>query len=98
MDGLVDVNFQDSHNTQVLLVMPSDYSIAMLLGHCWVASGMFASVLVDCNATMRIICASLVRRVRGSTNNILKMISSRQGSSPMFKCVVMYNYYSIICV
>jgi hypothetical protein len=42
------------------------------------ASGIFADARIDCfNATMRKRCASLVRRVRGSSNGILNMIASR---------------------
>jgi exonuclease III len=42
------------------------------------ASGMFAEARVDCfYASMRKRCASLVRRVRGSPNSILKMVASR---------------------
>lgn len=42
------------------------------------ASGMFAEARVNCfYATMRLRCASLVRRVRDSGNSILAMIASR---------------------
>lgn len=52
----------------------------MLLGlpRCCSASGMFAEARVDCfYALMRKRCGSLVRRVRGSVNSILNMISNR---------------------
>nr|XP_053602892.1 uncharacterized protein LOC128670900 [Plodia interpunctella] len=42
------------------------------------ASGMFADARIDCfYASMRKRCASLVRRVRGSPNSILRMVASR---------------------
>ncbi|CAH2084778.1 unnamed protein product [Euphydryas editha] len=52
----------------------------MLLGlrQCGSASGMFADARIDCfYTTMRKRCASLVRRVRGSPNTLLKMIATR---------------------
>ena len=42
------------------------------------ASGMFANAYVDCfYATMRKKCTSLLQRMRGSVNSILKMITGR---------------------
>ncbi|KAJ8707839.1 hypothetical protein PYW07_011516 [Mythimna separata] len=42
------------------------------------ASGMFAEARTDCfHSTMRKRCASLVRRVRGSSNTVLAMIAGR---------------------
>ncbi|CAG9138100.1 unnamed protein product [Plutella xylostella] len=51
------------------------------------ASGMFAEARVDCFfTTMRKRCASLVRRVRASTNSILSMIASRLDCPYMRHC------------
>lgn len=42
------------------------------------ASGMFADARINCfHTTMRKRCASLVRRIRGSPNTLLKMIAAR---------------------
>ncbi|XP_041972272.1 uncharacterized protein LOC121728202 [Aricia agestis] len=66
----------------------------MLLGlprYCS-ASGMFAEARVDCfYATMRKRCASLVRRVRGSTNSILAMIASRLDCLYVRHCCAISN-------
>ncbi|KAL0893463.1 hypothetical protein ABMA27_013667 [Loxostege sticticalis] len=51
------------------------------------ASGMFTEAKVDCfYATMRKRCASLVRRVRGGTNSILRMIASRLDCAYLSHC------------
>lgn len=51
------------------------------------ASGMFAEARVDCfYATMRKRCASLVRRVRASSNSILAMVASRLDCLYMNHC------------
>lgn len=51
------------------------------------ASGMFAEMRVDCFYTiMRKRCASLVRRVRASSNSILGMIADRLDSHVLNRC------------
>ncbi|XP_060809969.1 uncharacterized protein LOC132904057 [Amyelois transitella] len=54
------------------------FRVLMRLPRFCSASGMFAAARVDCFfANMRKRCASLVRRIRGSTNGILAMIAGR---------------------
>lgn len=51
------------------------------------ASGMFADAQIDCfYATMREMCASLVNRVRASSNSILSMIASRLDCVYLGRC------------
>ncbi|CAH2241228.1 jg3292 [Pararge aegeria aegeria] len=56
------------------------------------ASGMFAAAQVDCfYATMRKRCGSLVRRLRSSSNSILKLIASRLDCVYVNHCCVVSN-------
>ncbi|XP_047543324.1 uncharacterized protein LOC125075658 [Vanessa atalanta] len=56
------------------------------------ASGMFAEAHMDCfYSTMRKRCGALVRRVRGSTNSILKLIASRLDCTYVGHCCAISN-------
>ena len=60
------------------------------------ASGMFALARTDCfHATMRKRCASLVRRVRVSSNTVLKMIASRLDCPYVRHCCDRQITYSV---
>ncbi|XP_059045228.1 uncharacterized protein LOC131841014 [Achroia grisella] len=68
------------------------FRVLMGLSRCCSASGMFAEYRVDCfYATMRKRCASLVRRVRASTNSILSMIAGRLDCAYINHCCTISN-------
>ena len=65
----------------------STFMVLLGLPRCCSASGMFAEARVDSfYALMRKRCGSLVRRVRGSVNSILNMISNRLDCIYMNRC------------
>lgn len=77
-----DLRIQYNNAFRVLMGLPRFCS----------ASGMFAEHRVDCfYATMRKRCASLVRRVRASTNSILSMIASRLDCVYVNHCCAISN-------
>lgn len=63
------------------------FRVLVVLPRFCSASGMFADAHIDCfYATMRKRCASLVNRVRASSNSILSMIASRLDCIYMGRC------------